>query len=266
MTLWRTAYASVIGTSHVQTGAPCQDAGACRVIRANDGREVMLAVVSDGAGSAACSAESSMLAVQYFLDTFTPHVAADPTLQFFDRTLFESWLHDLRYKIAGLADQHSMDVREFACTFLAATLGPESTVCVQVGDGAIIGSGDEVGDYAWLTWPQHGEFANTTNFITDDDAFDAMEFEFIDRPINEIAVFSDGIERLVLDMGNRSVHSPALRPIFQWLATTEPSLEKTCPDPALEAFLGSARINERTDDDKTLVMGTRVVPQTEGSA
>lgn len=258
MASWRTAYASVIGTSHARTGAPCQDAGACRVVCAADGREVILAVVSDGAGSATKSEEGSKLAVDSFLEAFMPLATRDPTLSFFERNLMEDWLHNLRDRIAVLAEEADVHRREFACTFLAAVVGPETTVCVQIGDGAIVGAGEEVGDYAWLTWPQHGEFANTTNFLTDDDVFETMEFEFINRPLNEIAVFSDGIERLILDMSNRSVHSPALRPIFQWLASTSPSLEKAYPEPALEAFLNSSRINERTDDDKTLVMGTRV--------
>jgi hypothetical protein len=227
----------------------------------------MLAVVSDGAGSASRSADSSKLAVEEFINVFAPRVAEDPTLQNLDRLFFEDWLRDLRDRIEAMARRYGLDVREFACTFVAATLGPESTVCVQVGDGAIVGSGDEVGDYAWLTWPQHGEFANTTNFLTDHDVFETMQFEFIDRPLNEVAVFSDGIERLILDMRSRSVHSPSLWPIFKWLASTSPSLAKEMnPEPALEAFLGSARINERTDDDKTLVIGTRVVPQTDGSS
>jgi hypothetical protein len=238
----------------------------CRVVRAADGREVMLAVVSDGAGSAAHSADSSKLAVEKFIDAFAPRVAEDPTLSFFSRLLIEAWLHDLRDQIAVLADEHGVASREFACTFLAAAVGPQSTVCVQVGDGAIVGSGEEVGDYAWLTWPQHGEFANTTNFLTDDDVFETLEFEFIDRPLNEVAVFSDGIERLVLDMRSRSVHSPALRSIFQWLASTPPSFDEVRPDPALEAFLGSQRVNERTDDDKTLVMGTRAIAHSEGNS
>ena len=77
----------------------------------------------------------------------------------------------------------------------------------------------EPGEYRDL-WPQHGEYANTTNFVTQDNITEAMEFE-TGPPVNELALFSDGIERLVLDLSTRTVHSPAFRPIFEWLACTE---------------------------------------------
>jgi hypothetical protein len=226
----------------------------------------MLAVVSDGAGSASRSDESSKLAVSTFIGAFAPRTAEDPTLQFCDRSLVENWLNDFRDQLAALELQNGNEIREFSCTFLAAIVGPQSAVCIQIGDGAIVGSDEEPGDYAWLTWPQHGEFANTTNFLTDDDVFETMAYEFIDRSLREVAVFSDGLERLILDIGSHCVHSAALRPIFEWLTTMPPSLEYPSPEPALEAFLGSSRINERTDDDKTLVMATRAVNLGKGNS
>jgi hypothetical protein len=222
-----------------------------------NGREVLLAVVSDGAGSAARSDEASQLAVEMFLEEFAPRAEQDPALLTFDRDLIDEWLRRLRHELASRAREAGMAIREFSCTLLAAVAGPESTVCMQVGDGAIVGSGNEVGEYSWLTWPQHGEFANTTNFVVDGDVFETMQFEFIDRPLNELALFSDGIERLVLDMRARAVHSPALRPIFTWLASTLP-VDKSEPEPALQKWLASPQVNDRTDDDKTLVMATRV--------
>ena len=67
---WRTAYASVIGTSHTKTGSPCQDAGGCTVVKAVDGAEVLVAAVSDGAGTASRSEAGSALAVSRYLSRF----------------------------------------------------------------------------------------------------------------------------------------------------------------------------------------------------
>ena len=72
-------------------------------------------------------------------------------------------------------------------------------------------------------------------------------------------MFSDGLERLVLDMKGRTVHSPSLRPIFGWLAGTAPSTTGEA-SAVLMAYLDSANVNRRTDDDKTLVMATRACP------
>ncbi len=230
------------------------------MVRATDGREVLIGVVSDGAGSAKRSEKGSGLAVSGFIEKFSPLVECDPELKCLHRGLVEDWLSDFRLQLSVLAQEEGTALREFACTFLAAIAGPESAICIQIGDGAIVGSAEEAGDYSWLTWPQHGEFANTTNFVTDEDALITMQFEIISKQFNEIALFSDGLERLILDMQSHSVHSPALRPIFLWLAKTNPAFGRSEPEPALETFLSSRRINERTDDDKTLVMGTRVVP------
>ena len=49
---WKMVHASVEGSFHKKTGVPCQDASSCRVIKLSDGSEVLLAVASDGAGSA----------------------------------------------------------------------------------------------------------------------------------------------------------------------------------------------------------------------
>lgn len=259
---WRTAYASVVGTSHAKTGAPCQDAGSCRVVQAHDGRDVLLAAVADGAGSAKRSEAGAALAVGMFLDEFGEAVVADPDLRGLDQAFVAAWLDRVRDGIAALADTEGLEPRDFACTFLAAVVGQSHLVCFQVGDGAIVVADQEVGDYCWVFWPQHGEFANTTNFITQERVEEVLVFERSQRSIQEIALFTDGIERLVLDLSAKSVHAPALRPIFDWLASTEPAASDG-PAAALVAYLDSEHVSRRTDDDKTLVMATRAPPPPE---
>ena len=50
----------------------------------------------------------------------------------------------------------------------------------------------------------------------------------------------------------RSVHAPALRPIFNWLRTVD---DDGCP--VMDAYLASDQINSRTDDDKSLLVAVR---------
>lgn len=257
MSGWRTAHASVIGTSHTATGAPCQDAGNCEVLVAVDGTEILVAAVADGAGSAKRSEEGAQLAVRSFLSTFGPLAASQPGLEGIDAGRLTAWFRDLRGEIATMADVGGNAAADYACTFLAAIVGPARAVFLQIGDGAIVVRDRESDDFSWMFWPQHGEFANTTNFLTQDDFESALEVEVVEGELCEIAIFSDGIERLVLDIAGRAVHTPALRPIFTWLAGTAPMVGASGPAPGLVAFLGSERVNSRTDDDKTLVMATR---------
>lgn len=252
--LWRTAYASSLGTSHLKTGSPCQDAGGCVIVPGGDGGEVLIAVVSDGAGTAKRSEAGASLAVARFLQDFA---GADPAS--IDRAFVVEWIGSVQEEIAALAADEGNQVRDYACTMLGAVVAGSGAAYLQIGDGAIVVGGGEVGEYDWIFWPQHGEYANVTNFLTQEQATETLQFE-TGAPVREIALFSDGIERLVLDFSARAVHSPSFRPIFKWLAGTEPS-DKQQPAEALIAYLGSDHVNKRTDDDKTLVMATRADPE-----
>ena len=256
---WRTAYASVIGTSHHRSGTPCQDAGLCRTVGAADGSEVLVAAVSDGAGTAARSEAGSALAVASFVEAFGDAVEAATDLDGIDREFALGWLESARKAIRELARSEGRETRDYACTILGAVVGPASSVFLQVGDGAIVVAERGTDDFSWVFWPQHGEFANQTYFIVQDDVDQVFKFEVGTNRIDEVALFSDGIERLVLDIANKAVHTPSFRPIFKWLAGTEPTGTAE-PSAALTAYLGSAHINARTDDDKTLVMATRATP------
>ena len=255
---WRTAYASVIGTSHEKTDAPCQDAGRCRVVRALDGREVLVAAVADGAGSATLSQEGAALAVKSFLEEFGAVAAMHSDLEDLDLRFVQEWVVRLNAEIVEMAEAGRTS-RDYACTFLGAVVGPDHAVYVQVGDGAIVASGPKPGVYDWVFWPQHGEFANQTNFVTMEQVLDVLEFRSVPGRIEEIALFSDGLERLVLNLAAKTVHSPALAPVFGWLAGTQPDAGGEMSD-ALVAYLSSSHVNGRTDDDKTLVMATRADP------
>ena len=137
----------------------------------------------------------------------------------------------------------------------------------QIGDGAIVVSNRaEPDDYGWVFWPQHGEFANQTNFVTQDNALEVLEFELEERCVDEIAIFTDGIERLVLDLQEKTAHTPFFRTLFGWLIQTEPAAvgEEIPPSEVVGRYLGSKEINNRTDDDKTLILASRrPVPTTQ---
>ena len=223
-----------------------------------EGHEVLVAAVSDGAGTATRSDVGSTLVVESFLERFTAGGVSSPGLKAIDHKFVEDWFDDVRDAISARAVQDHARPNDYACTLLGAIVGPDTAAYVQIGDGAIIVADTEAQRYRWIFWPQHGEYANSTYFITQDGAERALQFDV--RPAtDEIALFSDGIERLVLDMAARTVHGPAFQPIFDWLAATEPD-GSGAPSVGLAAYLGSEYVNRRTDDDKTLVIATRASP------
>ena len=75
--------------------------------------------------------------------------------------------------------------------------------------------------------------------------------------MEELAIFSDGLERLVLRDADRRAHDPFFEAVFRPLRTASAQ----GVDPTLSASLGrllaSQTIVSRTDDDTTLVLASR---------
>jgi hypothetical protein len=167
-----------------------------------------------------------------------------------------SWYGKVREEIVGEASRRGVEPGQLACTLLVAVVGETAAAFAQVGDGAIVvREGD---GYQTAFWPQSGEYANTTNFITDAAFADNLEFTRRPTAVDELALFTDGLQMLALNFNSRTVHLPFFLPMFRKLRAAEPGegLQR-----ALRSFLLSAAVNQRSDDDKTLVLATRVPPR-----
>ncbi len=139
-----------------------------------------------------------------------------------------------------------------AATLLFAVVGQSGAAFGQIGDGAIVVR--RADEYQHVFWPQSGEYVNTTNFVTDPRYESHLEFAWQDEPVDELALLSDGLQMLARDFAQQRAHGPFFAPMFQSLRrqTAEELAEP------MRAFLESPRLAERTDDDKTLVLATRL--------
>lgn len=258
---WRYAFQSAIGTSHLKTGLPCQDACLCTVLQTKRNESVLIAVAADGAGSASRADFAAQLACALFVEQSETFFAAgevrDVTYGF-----FFDWIQRFRQTVSEQAAAEGLRTRDFACTALAAIIGEREAAFFQVGDGAIVVNGED-GDYDWVFWPQKGEFANETNFITDVLTLGADEVAFVHHSVLEAALFTDGLERLVLNLAQQSVHAPFFRMAFAPLRQTAAGHAETLSQ-SLDRYLSSAEVNNRTDDDKTLILATRYESTTTG--
>ncbi len=257
-TRWRFAAASVAGTSHEATGTPCQDATACTVVGDLFGQEVFLAVAADGAGSASHSELGSHAACDAVLDAVREHFRSGGDAAGFGRTAASAALRAARHRIDRIAAEAGLPTREFACTLVAAIVGTIAAAFFQVGDGVIVVSArDDADSFSWVFWPSRGEYANTTSFVTDPDAEDRMMFDTAQGAIDEVAVLTDGLQALVLDYRKQTAHAPYFRQMMAPLSARDDAGEIPDLSAALAEYLGSPRVNERTDDDKTLVLAVR---------
>jgi hypothetical protein len=253
---WRVAAACEIGTSHISSGTPCQDSAAHALLRTKEG-SVLVAVVCDGAGSAAHSEIGSWLASATFVELVEVYFENGGRLIEIDRNKVSGWIASTAKRLADRANEDGNALKDYSCTLLAAIIGNEAAAFAQIGDGAMVVSHGEEDGWTWVFWPQHGEYANQTVFVLSENAADAMEFNLAARRIDEFSMFSDGIERMVLHAASKSVNDLFFNQMFVPVRDSkayglDPKLSEQ-----LKGYLGSAGVNARTNDDKTLLIATR---------
>ena len=141
-------------------------------------------------------------------------------------------------------------------SLLVAVIGKEAAAFLQIGDGAMVAT-DETGEWSWIHWPQRGDYANSTFFVTESDASDQMAFDLVRLSINDVAVFTDGIEPLVLHYATKTVHSPFFDAMFAPVRASNAAGLDESLSAGLERYLAAPRVCERTNDDKTLILAAR---------
>lgn len=243
---WLVLAESVTGTAHRQRQLPCQDA--CRFRTFGPSAEWLVLAVADGAGSAAHADLGALVAC----DELTRRAGEGDPAALCTRDAMAALFSDVRMALVAEAERTSSHPRDYACTALLAVLGPATAAFGQVGDGAIVVA--HGGEHRAVFWPEPSEYANTTDFLTDDLFAAALRVETTSVPLDEVAVFTDGLQRLALDFSTRAPHPAFFRPLFKALRTAGSPEPLQTP---LRQFLDSERVNERTDDDKTLVLAVR---------
>ncbi len=243
---WSVLGEKATGTSHIARGTPCQDAFVHRTFGAS-GTWLVIAV-ADGAGTASHSEIGAVLACEELvkrieIGQLNPLPTQEVALSVF---------HDVRTVLIAEAERLQVSPRELACTLLLAVVGPDGAAFAQVGDGAIVYHDGQ--EYRTVFWPEPTEYANATDFLTDNKFANAFQYTAITLAVSELAVLTDGLQRLALDFSAKLAYADFFNPLFQAIKTS------TLPDslsPALKDFLNSQSINGRTDDDKTLVLAMR---------
>ena len=254
---WRYAAAAVRGTAHVRNGLPCQDAAACLVVHAACGELVLVAVASDGAGSAKCADVGAALCCAEIAAAVERYLGDGGIVAAITRERVEAWVTAMQAEVAAKAARQEMRPRELAATLVAAVVGADAATFFQVGDGAIVVPTPEAdGEYLWVFWPNNGEYENITYFATEPNALEHLEHTTVERPIDDVALFTDGLQRLALHYRTRTAHAPFFRPMLAGLHSADAGDTDRIAQ-QLAAYLASPQVDERTDDDRTLILASR---------
>jgi hypothetical protein len=243
---WRVLGASVPGTAHRRADRPCQDAHAYRALA--DGA---LLVTADGAGSAEFAEAGARVAVAAALTALAHNVALGwPSGEQVWRAAFAEAYAAAREAVLQAAAEQGAPPRAFASTLLCAALSADLLAVAQLGDGVAVAQA-ATGDWFAAAAPQRGEYANETRFLVQPDALSYVEVQVYAEAVPALAVMTDGLLRLVLDLPTLTPHAPFFNPLLSFATSPDASAS------ALADFLDSPRVNARTDDDKTLVLAVR---------
>jgi len=256
MAEWRVIHASATGTSHVGRNEGCQDRYSFQLLEA-DGDEFLIVAVSDGAGSSSFSDVGAETIVNGFVDAVAQHFEIGEKFGSLDANFGRLWIAYCREQLQALANLKNVAVREFAGTFLGAIIGRERSLFYQLGDGAIVcsPSGDK-DSYYFAVNPPEQAYVNTTFFVTDQNAEENLLFEPVDEHIGDLVMFTDGIQSLAIDFRSSLPFEPFLIQMLDPLHRTDFEAEPLIR--TLKSFLESDRVCERTDDDKTVVLASRL--------
>jgi hypothetical protein len=250
--MWRHIGNSVEGSAHATDGVECQDSCVLQVL-GDAHAPVLIACIADGAGSSKFGADGSRMAGESIVECVTAYLASRGSIKDVTADDVLRWCESVRQRIQVAARARDTTARDFATTLCAAILSDSRAVFFQVGDGAIIVR--RQGVYGVVFWPQSGEYANTTNFLTDEQFEQALEFLALPVQVVDVALLTDGVQRLALTFESQTPHPPFFQPLFEALRSTS---DVAGLDKDMRRFLESRSVQDRSDDDKTLVLASWV--------
>ncbi|WP_139538374.1 PP2C family serine/threonine-protein phosphatase [Klebsiella spallanzanii] len=236
---WRIYASSVIGGSHRQNNRPCQDAFCFRNVG-----DRLVAVVCDGAGSAAHSEQGAALVARELVEGLAKFTAVPDEKQLV--TLAES----VREGVLLQARERGLSAGDFACTVVAAWLGDTASAVLHIGDGVAALTIDAE---QHLSLPENGEYANQTWFLTSHDWREHIRISQFAGRVTQLVMMSDGVQPFALNRRGDALFSPFMDPVLRYLqqVSEEKGSEAIC------ATLDDPRTWAITGDDKTLLVALR---------
>lgn len=248
---WYCVGASVRGTSHDGVGLPCQDAH--RFYHLSSGE--LIIAVADGVGSAPHSDEGAKIACDVAVEHISLYLKdtcslTDDELEEVLRSAYQSAFNSIQER----AEKEQVHIREYATTLTVAVITNELVVGAMVGDGMMVVE-DIQGEFSCFFSLPKREYANQVVSITS--AQGPKELQIVSRnaPVKTVSLLTDGLLRLSCDVRKNIPHAPFFQTMTSLLYTVP---EQRRASNELQVLLNHPSINERTDDDKTLVVAANI--------
>jgi len=251
---WKVATSTVTGKAHTDRGEPGQDCHKAGTIRLADA-EFFIGIAADGAGSTTDGGRGAEIVCGTTYSCILATLREAAGIPQVTEQDIRTWVTAAHEAVEAEAKGRGKRPRDFACTIVCSVAGNDGALFFQIGDGAIVTGARQ--DYQIIFWPEQGEYANTTFFVTDDQYLDHLHVQRAESSPDEIALFTDGLQNLVLSFSQKKAHEGFFRPLFDALDRFPESTIASFSG-QLQGFLCRDEINARSDDDKTLILAKRI--------
>lgn len=237
------------GVSHRRGGVPCQDYG--RLLQPNE--NLVIAALSDGAGSAPLSHLGARVAVNAALGQTGARIAKAPgargaVTSLSPEELFAGIADATRAAITSSANDNRVDQNDLACTLTVIALAPNAVMAAQIGDGIVV-TRMATGGYHLIMEPRRGEYANETDFVTDPGA--TPRIAAAEGPVRFLSAATDGLLPVSIDNRGGRPHAPFFQPIDRF---AHDSRDGAAVHDGIREFLASDRLAARVEDDLALMV------------
>ena len=255
---WQWVRARAIGTAHMRYNIECQDFVICRKI-ATSTNSILAAVVSDGAGSVPRAARGAKVTCQSLIRAIRNYFQEDTTTQqenldTIDEDIIRGWIDEIRVRLTQISIQEQRSLHDYSATLVAVLANHKSALVIHIGDGAAVVRTQGSQEWYVPSWPFHGIYASMTVFVTSCDFEQYLRIIRLPMPLDRIAVFSDGLEHLVLDHVKKCAHIPFFDKIFKPLEASDLIGHHYMLSDRLKHYLASDNVCQYTHDDTSLIL------------
>ena len=240
----RMAFSAVAGRKKGVARGACQDAVFGKSLNG-----VSCIALSDGAGSRRLSGTGARRTVQ---------IVVNLVLENFDQIFDQAYEGDINapktHIVRSIKEELSTDrfarrgeLEEYACTLIFAAAKENRLLLGHLGDGMAFSIENGIGEVA--SWPENGEFANETFFVTANDAIKRLRLsaEVLETP-KSILLASDGAAVSLLRRSDNIV-VPAVAKLCEWTTSRARKEMNVVLKTNLEGMF-----REKTTDDCSLAI------------
>lgn len=236
---------SITGPSHIRNNIPCQDANAfADDVFPNFG----IIAIADGLGSAKKSDLGAEIAVKSVIQRAKEKsVDTDPM----DLNFIEDLIIFARSELELKATEEKCSLGEFASTIIVTIIHKDSVSVAHIGDGAVVARKNN--NLVLLSEPEESEYINEVTPLTTSIWKSSLRIKkFSD--IECLAIFTDGCQRAVLQKieNNLIPYDGFFDPLFSYAHKIFSDVNQG--EKEIGDFLTSQRMNEISEDDKTLIV------------